>query len=67
MTVTITACHKDSSGGYSKTFRFESKEQFLEQCKEFAQEVPFSRWYSEVVADDLETEELVESWLEESA
>jgi hypothetical protein len=64
MNATLTACDKDSSAGYVKTYDFENKEQFLEAYNEFKEEVPFSRWYVEVESEETETEELVDSWLE---
>jgi len=63
MNVTLTACDKDSSGGYVKTVEFTDREQFLEIFKEFEEEVPFSRWYLEHECEDEQTEQLVESWI----
>jgi hypothetical protein len=62
---TLTACDKDSSGGYVKTYEFKNKEQFLEAYNEFKEEVPFPRWYVEVESEDDATEKLVESWMED--
>lgn len=62
MTATVIALDKDSSASYSETLHFTNKEQFLTQYVEFKDNVPFSRWYAEVDADD--DTELVESWLE---
>jgi len=61
---TLTACDKDSSAGYVKSYEFKDKEQFLAQYNEFKDEVPFSRWYVEVESEDIATEALIESWLE---
>lgn len=66
MTATIFVCDKDSSAGYSKTFVFKDKKEFLAQWEEFKAEVPFSRWYPEATSDDDATERLVEEWLEEA-
>lgn len=60
MNATLTACDKDSSGGYVKTFEFKNKIEFLEGYKEFEEAVPFPRWYLEVESDNAD----VESWLE---
>ena len=65
MTVTLTACDKDSSGGYVKTYTFKNKGQFLTFYNEFKEEVPFSRWYVEVESENEATEKLVEEWLED--
>lgn len=65
MQVTLTACDKDSSGGFVKSYEFENKGQFLAHYNEFKEEVPFSRWYIEVESEDAETEKRVESWLED--
>lgn len=64
MTVTLTACDKDSSGGYVKKYHFNDQTEFLNLYNEFKEEVPFSRWYVEVQSEDDATEALVESWLE---
>ena len=65
MNATLTACDKDSSAGYVKSYEFKDKEQFLTLYNEFKEEVPFSRWYIEVESEEAETETLVESWLED--
>jgi hypothetical protein len=65
MTITLTACDKDSSGGYVKTYEFQNKGQFLTLFNEFKDEVPFGRWYVEVTSEEDETEKLVEEWLED--
>lgn len=64
MTVTLVACHKDSSAGYTETLSFDNKEEFLEQYKAFESNVPFSRWYIDVASEEDETEELVNEWLD---
>ena len=66
MNAIITACDKDSSAGYVKSFQFENKKEFLEQMNEFESEIPFSRWFLDVEADNSEIESLLESWLEEN-
>lgn len=63
MKATLTALHKDSGASYSETLNFDNKDQFLESYNEFKDNVPFSRWYVEVDADD--NTDLVESWLED--
>lgn len=61
MNAILTACDKDSSAGFVKTYEFENKEQFLALYNEFKDEVPFPRWYVEVESDN---EELIDTWLE---
>jgi len=68
VTINLIACDKDSSGGYTKTYEFENKGQFLTLYNEFKEEVPFARWYLDVTSNDEDstrTENLVESWLED--
>lgn len=60
MTIDLIACSKDSSDGFVRTVEFENKEQFLEQYKEFENDVPFSRWYLDLDGEDTQ---LVEDWL----
>ncbi len=64
MNVTLTACDKDSSAGYVKSFEFTDKANFLDQYKEFEGEVPFSRWYLDLESEDVATEAMVEEWLD---
>ena len=65
MTITLTACDKDSSAGYVQRYEFENKGQFLALYNEFKERVPFSRWYIEVTSEEENTEKLVEEWLED--
>jgi len=62
MNATLTACDKDSSAGFVKSYTFGSKEEFLEIYQEFKKEIPFRRWYVEVESEDEATELLVEEW-----
>ena len=63
MTAYITAVDKDSSDGFTRTFHFETKEEFQEQWKQFEKDVPFSRWYPDFDAEDEETAEKIEEWV----
>jgi hypothetical protein len=65
MNITLTACDKDSSAGYVKSLEFKNQQDFLNQYNQFKNEVPFSRWYVETESENPETEQLIESWLEE--
>lgn len=49
MIIEIIACDKDGSDGFTRKFVFENKEQFLEQWREFEKDVPFSRWYPDII------------------
>ena len=55
---TIHAFDKDSSEFFGKSLAIETKEDLEKQYKEFAEKVPFSRWFYEIDVDhDLTPEE----------
>ena len=49
---TIRAFDKDSSNFFGKTIVAETKEEFNEQVEDFEEEVPFSRFYITIEAED---------------
>jgi hypothetical protein len=63
MNITLSACDKDSSAGFVKTFEFKTEKEFLEQYAEFEEEVPFSRWYLDLESEDMDTEWMMINFL----
>jgi len=52
--VTIRAFDKNTSNFYGKTIIADSKEEFNEQVEDFEAEVPFSRFYITLEAEDVD-------------
>ena len=55
--VQIIAFDKHSSNSFSRTIVADTKESFNKQVKEFEDEVPFTKYYTELLADDVLTDE----------
>lgn len=55
--VTIRAFDKNTSSFYGKTIIADSKEEFNEQVEDFEGEVPFSRFYITLEAEDVDLTE----------
>jgi hypothetical protein len=55
--VQITAFDKNSADNIGRSIVANSKESFNEQVEEFESEIPFTKFYVEMVADDVLTDE----------
>jgi hypothetical protein len=55
--VQITAFDKNSADNIGRSIVADNKESFNQQVEEFESEVPFTKFYVEMVADDVLTDE----------
>jgi hypothetical protein len=63
--VQITAFDKNSNDNFSRNIVAECKENFNRQVEDFEKDVPFTKYYLELVADDIldsEQEKIVEDY-----
>jgi hypothetical protein len=63
--VQITAFDKNSNDNFSRNIVAEYKEDFNRQVEDFEKDVPFTKYYLELVADDIldsEQEKIVEDY-----
>jgi len=58
--VQITAFDKNSADNIGRSIVADNKESFNEQVEEFENEIPFTKFYVEMVADDVLTDEQLE-------
>jgi hypothetical protein len=58
--VQITAFDKNSADNIGRSIVANSKESFNEQVEEFESEIPFTKFYVEMVADEVLTDEQLE-------
>jgi hypothetical protein len=63
--VQITAFDKNSNDNYSRNIVADCKEDFNRQVEDFESDIPFTKYYVELVADEvlsLEQEKIVEDY-----
>ncbi len=58
--VQITAFDKNSADNIGRSIVANSKESFNEQVEEFESEIPFTKFYVEMVADEILSDEQLE-------
>jgi hypothetical protein len=58
--VQITAFDKNSADNIGRSIVADNKESFNKQVEEFENEIPFTKFYVEMVADDVLTDEQLE-------
>lgn len=58
--VQITAFDKNSADNIGRSIVADNKESFNKQVEEFENEIPFTKFYVEMVADDVLTDEELE-------
>jgi hypothetical protein len=58
--IQITAFDKNSADNIGRSIVADNKESFNEQVEEFESEIPFTKFYVEIVADDVLTDEQLE-------
>lgn len=55
--IQIIAIDKNSADSYSRSIVASTKENFNRQVEEFENDIPFTKYYIEMMADDVLTEE----------